>query len=46
MRSSAVDREDYIYAEKEVRKMGLDPVVISHCRPTKGVCLSMSTYSC
>ena len=31
--SYAVDGEDYARAEEEVRKMGLDPATISHCRP-------------
>jgi AbrB family looped-hinge helix DNA binding protein len=31
--SNAVDGEDYARAEEEVRKMGLDPATISHCRP-------------
>ena len=31
--SNAVDKEDYASAEKEVRKMGLDPAAVPHRRP-------------
>ena len=31
--SNAVDEEDYAAAQKEVRKMGLDPRAIDHLRP-------------
>jgi AbrB family looped-hinge helix DNA binding protein len=31
--SNAVDGEDYARAEEEVRKLGLDPAAIAHCRP-------------
>lgn len=32
--SNAVDAEDYAQAEKEVRKMGLDPSTIPHYKPS------------
>jgi AbrB family looped-hinge helix DNA binding protein len=32
--SNAVDKRDYARAEREVRKMGLDPAKIRHHRPT------------
>ena len=31
--SNAVDSEDYVRAEEEVRKMGLDPAAIAHHEP-------------
>ena len=31
--SNAVDDEDYVRAEEEVRKLGLDPATIPHRRP-------------
>ena len=34
--SNAVDREEYRWAVREVRKMGLDPDTIPHSRPADG----------
>ncbi len=31
--SNAVDKEDYTWAVEEVRKMGLDPDEVLHCKP-------------
>ena len=33
--SNAVDKKDYEWAVREVRKLGLDPEQIPHKRPTK-----------
>jgi len=33
--SSAVDEADYAESVEEVRRMGLDPAKIDHCKPTK-----------
>ena len=34
--SNAVDEEDYAWAVKEVRKLGLDPDQVAHQRPGAG----------